>query len=82
MARQSTTFMVPFRKAALSGLPASRMRNSTVKYEMQMASTSASLGLSTGSPLMSLICIQGKVLKHIPQVEINTKLQWMIDISV
>ena len=32
----------------------------------------ASLGLSTGSPLTSLACIQGKVLRHIPSVEIST----------
>ena len=40
---------------------------------MQTASTRASLGLSTGSPLTSLLCIQGKVLRHMPRVEISTK---------
>ena len=39
---------------------------------MQTASTRASLGLSTGSPFTSLLCIQGKVLRHMPSVEIRT----------
>ena len=59
-------------KSTLEGEPASRSRYSMVKYEMQTASTSASLGLSTGSPFTSLDCIQGKVLRHMPRVEMST----------
>ena len=59
-------------KFILEGLPASLRRYSIVKYEMQTASTRASLGLSTGSPFTSLLCIQGKVLRHMPRVEIST----------
>ena len=40
---------------------------------MQTASTRASLGLSTGSPFTSLDCIQGKVFKHMPRVEMRTR---------
>ena len=49
---------------------------------MQTASTRASLGLSTGSPFTSMICIQGKVLRHIPMVEIRTRLTDKIDTTL
>ena len=58
MAAQSTMFIVFFRKAIFCGAPASRSRNSTVKYAMQISSIRASFGLSTGLPSTSSTCKQ------------------------
>ena len=53
MARTSTMFIPSFRKAALSGAPARRMKYSSVNQAMQTVSTMARLGLSTGLPRAS-----------------------------
>ena len=60
-------------KFIFEGEPASLSKYSMVKYEIQTASMRANLGLSTGSPLTSLDCIQGKVLRHIPRVDTRTR---------
>ena len=44
------------------------------RLSVQVTSIMARLGLSMDSPLMSVVCIQGKVLMHMQVVEISTNL--------
>ena len=52
-----------------------------VNQEMQMASISASFGLSIGSPFLFLCWIMGMVLRVMPTVETTTNAMDITDIT-
>ena len=69
----SITFMPPLTNWHLSGEEANLSMYSRVNQVMQMASTMANFGLSIGSPLSFVVCIDGSVFMVRPIVEMMMK---------
>ena len=74
MARTSTMFIPSFRKAHLSGEPASLMKYSRVNQAMQTVSIMAKVGLSMVLPMPSLYWRTSRVLIVIPTMETATNI--------
>ena len=67
------TFMPPFRNAHFSGEHANLKMYSIVNQVIQIASTSANLGLSMSFPFTSFVAMEGMVFKANAIVDTMTK---------